>query len=192
MCSKHSCWSQQRRQTANIRSSPKAIPRPVQSINASVYRSLSAFKTQETTEILKHIGATTAEKLEGTSVRWINTDPLHFPPPSFPCLPLLLQPSSFNPSISYSSFPLPLNFSYRRIGGSALSSQYCPAKMTTSRKSWRGPNTIRSHGVRSGGDASHGSHGAAAPILKHDMQFAVCMLIFGCKLCTGCAKEFGV
>ena len=70
----------------------------------------------------------------GPQARWI-TDPLPFHPPSLPRLPLLLHPSSFNHSLS-------CLFSPARFVRSALSSPYCPAKMTTSPRSWRGPNTL--------------------------------------------------
>jgi len=51
--------------------------------------------------------ATTAEKLEGTS-RGVHADPLAFPPPSLPRLPLFRHPC-FTHSLPYSSFLLHLN-----------------------------------------------------------------------------------
>jgi len=65
----------------------------------------------------------------GPQVGWI-TDPVPFPPPSLPHLPLFLHPCSFNHSLS-------CIFSPASFRGSALSSPYCPAKITTSGKSWR-------------------------------------------------------
>ena len=56
------------------------------------------------TELIS-VGTTTAEKLEGTSCG-VDADPFLFPPPSFPHLPVLLQPF---PSQLF--FPSPLKFS---------------------------------------------------------------------------------
>jgi len=75
------------------------------------------------------------------------TDPLPIPPSSILRLPSLLQPPQFQPFPFLLLFPLPLNVS---LGRSALSSPYCPAKMATSRKSWRGPNTTGPHDFLSG------------------------------------------
>ena len=51
------------------------------------------------------IGATTAEKLEGTS-SGMDAEPLLLSPPSLPHLPLLLHPC-FTHSLPYSAFPHP-------------------------------------------------------------------------------------
>jgi len=76
-----------------------------------------------------HACARTAGKLEGTSGAMNYRSPPFSSFSLFP-LPLLLQSSSFNHSLCYSELPI------------------LPSKMTASRKSWRGPNTIDPHPIR--------------------------------------------
>ena len=57
-------------------------------------------------DFLASIGATTAEKLKGTSSRGVDGDPVPFPPPSLPRLLLLLHPLCRSP------IPLPTSDSF--------------------------------------------------------------------------------
>jgi len=88
------------------------------------------------------------------------TDALPIPPSSILRLPSLLQPPpQFQPFPFLLLFPLPLNVS---LGRSALSSPYCPAKTTTGRKSWRGPNTTGPHDFLSGERVPRAPYGGCA------------------------------
>ena len=96
------------------------------------------------------IGATTAEKLEGTIIKWGGyRSPIFssFIPSSSTLIapPLQLQPFPFLLLLSSPSRLIPAT----RFGGSALSSPYSPAKMTDSCKRWRGPNTLGPHDLQS-------------------------------------------
>ena len=89
--------------------------------------------------------ATTAEKLEGTS-RGVHADPLAFPPPSLPRLPLFRHPC-FTHSLPYSSFLLHLNCKLPTVP---------PRKMAASNKTWMWPNTLGPHDLQCCiEDASH-------------------------------------
>ena len=79
------------------------------------------------------IGATTAEKLEGTS-SGADADPLPFHPSSLPHLPLLLR-LCFANSLPYSSFPLPLNTARRFFcGWDFLGCPCCPRNASQMQK----------------------------------------------------------
>jgi len=100
----------------------------------------------------RDIGATTAEKLEGTS-RGVDADrptPFLF----FACsFSVSLYRSSHSPS-RYSSLLLPIN-SARRSGEALSASNSAQRKMAASCTSWRGPNTLGPRDL-------HGSHRAIA------------------------------
>ena len=108
-------------------------------------------------------GATAAEKLGGTS-RGADADPPPFPPPSLPRLPLLLH-QCFTHPIRHFSLLLPLNFA-RRSGEALLASHGANRKKRQPSVEVGGDQihlvTVIS---KVGGDASHGSHRAVAPMV---------------------------
>jgi len=99
-------------------------PTVTPSVNVHLPQLVPGFETV----FLNVVGATAAEKLEGTS-RGVDANPLPFPLPFPPRLPLL-----FNPSLLFCLSPLKFS---KNIWGSTVSFQQCPAKMTASCNSWR-------------------------------------------------------
>ena len=101
-------------------------------------------------------------KVGGTS-RGVDTDPLSFPPPSLPRLPLLLHPC-FPHSLPYSAFLLPLNL-VRRSGEPCKLPVVRSEIMTAFAKVGRDQIHLVHMIYKVGGDASHGSHRLIAPML---------------------------
>jgi len=89
------------------------------------------------------IGATTAEKLEGTA-RGVDADPLPFLRPSLPRLPFLLHPC-YTHSLPYSSFLLLLSLARR----SGLLPTLPSEKNGSQLQSWRELNTLSPHYLQS-------------------------------------------
>jgi len=103
--------------------------------------------------------------LQGTP-RGVDADPLPFPPPSLPRLPLLLHPS--HPFLSLLLFPSPRKFSKEVWGSTTVSFPQCPAKRRQPGAKVGGDHI---HLVpKVGRDASHGSHIAVAPIVTGLLQ----------------------
>jgi len=96
----------------------------------------------------------------------VDADPLPFPPPSLPRLPLLLHPS--HPFLSLLLFPSSRKFSKEVWGSTTVSFPQCPAKRKQPVAKVGGDQI---HLVpKVGGDASHGSHIAVAPIVTGLLQ----------------------
>ena len=96
----------------------------------------------------------------------MDADPLPFHPPSLPRLPLLLHPS--HPFLSLLLFPSSRKFSKEVWGSTTVSFPQCPAKRRQPVAKVGGDQI---HLVpKVGGDASHGSHIAVAPIVTGLLQ----------------------
>jgi len=96
----------------------------------------------------------------------VDADPLPFHPPSLPRLPLLLHPS--HPFLSLLLFPSSRKFSKEVWGSTTVSFPQCPAKRKQPVAKVGGDQI---HLVpKVGGDASHGSHIAVAPIVTGLLQ----------------------
>ena len=78
------------------------------------------------TVLLDTVGATTVEKLEGTS-SGVDADPLPFPPPSLPNSPTITPPL-FHPFPSLHSSSHHLEITARRFEENLLDCPRCPAK----------------------------------------------------------------
>ena len=92
------------------------------------------------------IGAARTESWRGSQVQWIPFFSSSVRSPSPVIAPPMFHP--FPSSLLF--FPPPPSVQLRGLCGSIVSFPQCPAKMTASWKSWRGPNTLGSHGLMEG------------------------------------------